>query len=164
MLIPQIGTDLFDDEEPLDSGPSAADGLLESLEIVDASVVRLVDENGDDDESSSDDGDDNDEELPAKMEEAAPKKRGRASLGAATPKGTPKAKAKATPKSSGTKRKASDDADEEPAAKRGRGRATAAAASSAIKQSSTKRAKAPNGSAKAVSIRRDPTDSRVVVC
>lgn len=155
MLIPQIGTDLFeagsDDEAPLESGPSATEVLLESLEIVDASVVRLEDgENGVAQESESDEDEDGkDDELPAEMEETAPKKRGRASLAAATPKATPKAKA--TPKSSGGKKRKADDAAEEPAAKRGRGRATAAAASSAIKASSAKRARAPNGSAKAVS-------------
>jgi hypothetical protein len=83
------------------------------------------------------------------MEDTAPKKRGRASLAAATPKATPKGKA--TPKSTGGKKRKAEEAVEEPAAKRGGGRATAAAANSAIKESSAKRARAPNGSAKAVS-------------
>jgi hypothetical protein len=159
-VIPQIRTDLFnggDDEGPLESGPSAAEVLLESLEIVEASVVRLEDEensvaenDGVAEHSESDEDEDGkDEDLLATMEDIAPKKRGRPSLAAATPKATPKGKA--NPKSTGGKKRKADEAAEEPVAKRNGGRATAVAANSAIKESSAKRARAPNGSAKAVS-------------
>lgn len=141
---------MSDDEEPLDSGPVLPDVLLEAVETVEASVVRLDDEpeqeNGVDE---SDDDDDDDEDIPtAPMEEvAAPRKRGRASLAAVTPKATPQAKGGA---SAGRKRKADAAADEPVAKRSGRGRATAVAASNAIKQDVSKRSRAPNGQAKAV--------------
>lgn len=140
--IPHIGSDLFDtqsdDEEPLDSGPTVPEVLLEAVESVEASIVRLDDEQEQENGAEESDEDDNDDEdIPtAPMEESA-----------ATPKATPKAKRGAP---AGRKRKAAAASDE-PAAKRpGRGRATAAAASSAIKKDLSKRPRAPNGQAKAV--------------
>lgn len=140
--IPHIGSDLFntqsDDEEPLDSGPTVPEVLLDAVESVEASIVRLDDEQEQENGAEESDEDDNDDEdIPtAPME-----------MSAALPKATPKAKRSGP---AGRKRKA-DAASDEPAAKRpGRGRATAAAAASAIKKDLSKRPRAPNGQAKAV--------------
>lgn len=138
-----------DDEEPLEPGPVVPDVLLESLETVEASVVRLDDEANDEteQETGAEESESDNEDIPSvPMEESLPpKKRGRASVAAANPKAAPKAKA-----TTGRKRKA-DELVDDPATKRsGRGRATAAAASSAIKQDLAKRSRAPNGQGKAV--------------
>lgn len=157
MPIPNIGTDIFDDEEPLDSGPVIPDILREEV----AETVVRIDNEGEEDRDDDEDADEDienglvtDNAVPeAPMDVPAPasaKKRGRAPQPASrvsTPaKKTPKA-AKAT---SGRKRKAEEEADE-PAVKRsGRGRATAAAAREGIKEASKKRPRAASGTVKEV--------------
>ena len=161
----------FDDEPDQDALNDDSPGEAEAPET----VVRLDDEPVDDfgvnDEGEDfDDEDDEDPPVapvaPIDAEEPAPKKKGgRVSKGATpakTPAKTPKkattktprsAKSAATPASATTskKRKAEQPAAE-PVAKRGRGRAAASTAAAAIKESVAKRPRAPNGTAKAVSI------------
>ncbi|KAK7743571.1 hypothetical protein SLS53_004106 [Cytospora paraplurivora] len=162
--IPQVGTDLFagydDDEEPIESGP--VDSETVEAEVSKTVVTTDFDEEDEEDEEQREDQngfaglDDStamEDDVPAPV---GAKKRGRPSLAASrtsTPAKTPKsARSAITSSASGPKRKATDST-EEPSSKRP-SRATAAVAQDAIKESSKKRPRAPNGSAKVVKVPR----------
>lgn len=153
-----------DDEEPLDSGPVIISETFEAEADAEAKAdePETIDGGDNDSDEEEQNGIPDDLDNVAPMEEdgapapASAKKRGRPSLSASrtsTPAKTPKsAKSGATSAaSSGRKRKAVDSADEPPLKRSGR--ATAAAAQDAIKESSKKRTRAPNGSAKPKPVR-----------
>lgn len=158
--IPSVeGFDDDFDQDALDSGPLIKSDLQ-------GTVVRLDDEPDDEPEVDDDEDEPAAPVAPMELDAPAPKKKGgRPSKGATPAKSAAKTPQKATTKtpkstkssktpSSATaskKRKAPETPGAAPPAKRGGARAAASNAVAAIKESSGKRTRAPNGTAKAVS-------------